>query len=114
MGSNRASITTAIMGLMLLGAGATQITTAAVTGEDVVVRFADLDLATKADAEKLYTRIEFAAQRVCRQVDPVEMQRYEAATRCMQQVMARAVSRISSPQLAAVYAQRAHGSHRAV
>jgi UrcA family protein len=114
MGTNRASITTAIMGLMLLGGAGTQIATAAVTGEDVVVRFADLDLATKADAEKLYTRIETAAQQVCRQVDPAELERYEAATRCVEKVMARAVSRISSPQLAAVYALRAHGTHRAV
>jgi UrcA family protein len=114
MGTYRVSITTAIMGLMLLGGAATQIAAAAVTAEDVVVRFGDLDLATKADAEKLYTRIEFAAQQVCRQVDPVEMQRHEAATRCMEQVMAQAVSRVSSPQLAAVYAQRARSTHRAV
>jgi UrcA family protein len=115
MGTYRVSITAGIMGFMLLGGAATQIAAAAVADKEVVVRFGDLDLATTAGAEKLYARIESAAQQVCPQVDPVELQGHQIAMRCVDVVTAHAVSTISSPQLAAVYAQRAHhGLHSSV
>jgi UrcA family protein len=107
MGTYRVSTTAAIMGLMLLGGAATQFAAAAVP-EEVVVRYGDLDLNTTAGAEKLYARIASGAQRVCVQVDPVEIARHRVAMHCLDEVIAHAVHRVSSPQLAAVYAQRVH------
>jgi UrcA family protein len=114
MGTYRVSITAAIVGLVLGGGMAMPLAAAAAENGQVVVRFGDLNLATTAGAEALYTRIEAAARQVCPQADPVEMERHEVAMRCVQTVMAQAVSRIGNPQLAAVFAQRTHGTHRSV
>jgi UrcA family protein len=74
----------------------------------VVVNYADLDINTPRGAEKLYERLEQAAGQLCPQVAFPELQRYRVFLRCRDDVVAHAVSRINSPQLAAVYASRTH------
>jgi UrcA family protein len=103
-----AALAAGLIGLLPLGAIAAQVSQPAVDGPVVVVKYADLDINTPRDAEKLIERIEHAAVQLCPQVDFMEIERYAASLRCRNDVVARAVSSINSPQLAAVYASRFH------
>jgi hypothetical protein len=49
---------------------------------------------------------------VCPDVGFEQLQRYVVAKRCQNDAVARAVSSIGSPQLAAVYASRSHRAAR--
>jgi UrcA family protein len=105
----------AAMGLLILGAAGMPLAAAPVIGPDVTVRFADLNINTEAGAEKLYERIRQAAARVCPLPDLRPLAEHAAATRCRNEVVAQAVNRVSSAQLTAVYAARAHrGAHSSV
>ncbi len=106
----RAAVAAGLMGVMVLAAARAP---AAPLGGDVAVNYADLDISTTAGAEKLYERIRQAAAQVCPSVDFIEVQRHAMAERCQNAAVAQAVSRIASPQLAAVYAARTHRAHRA-
>jgi UrcA family protein len=109
-GSSRlkAAVIAGVIGLLPLAAGASQGAPAQLGGDAVVVRYADLDIHTPPGAEMLYARIEHAAEQLCPQADFREIQRHLASLRCRDEVVAHAVSRINSPQLAAVYASRTH------
>jgi UrcA family protein len=72
----------------------------------VAVAYGDLDLSTQAGSTVLYRRIVMAAEKVCPSVDIRELGRFEAVRACQDAAIARAVSRVDSPQLAAVYAAR--------
>ncbi len=111
----RAGMAAGVMGLMMLGATAMPLAAAQVIGPDVTVRYADLDITTQAGAEKLYERIGQAAVRVCPVGDLRPLPEFEAAMHCRDEVVAQAVSRVRSAQLAAIFAARAHrGVHRPV
>jgi UrcA family protein len=97
-----------LIGLLPLAALAAQGSQSQVEGPAVVVNYADLDISTPPGAEKLYERIEHAAAQLCPQVAFQELPRYAASLRCRNEVVARAVSGVNSPQLAVVYASRTH------
>jgi UrcA family protein len=71
------------------------------------VKFADLNVNTPAGAEALYTRIHWAANRVCSQTDPVLR---AAASACARKAEAQAIEKLSLPQLTAYY-QMKTGKH---
>ena len=104
----KAGLAAGVMGLMVLGAAATQASAAQFVGPDVAVGYADLDITTVAGAEKLYQRIQQAAVRVCPPADSKSLAQYVAVNRCRNTVVAHAVRSVSSPQVTAVYAARAH------
>jgi UrcA family protein len=108
----KAILAVGFIGLVPWAASAAQGTSSQFEGPAVVVNYADLDITTPRGAEQLYGRIEQAAVQLCPQVDFLEIQRYAAAVRCRNDVVARAVSRINSPQLAAVFASRTHHAAR--
>ncbi len=102
----------AVAGLMVLGAAAAPASAWQYLGPDVAVHYADLDITTAAGAEALYERIQQAAVSVCPQADGRPLARYMTVIRCRNEVVARAVSSVSSPRVTAVYAARAHhGAH---
>ena len=104
----RASLAAAVMGVMVLGAAVAPASAGQLVGPDVTVRYSDLDLNTVAGAERLYERIQQAAAQICPQADSKWLVQYEAVMRCRNTVVAHAVSSVSSPQVTAVYAARAH------
>ncbi len=109
----RARIVAGIIGLMALGAAATQVSADQLLGPDEVVRYGDLDLNTRAGAETLYARIETAAGHICRKSDSVELTVEAASRRCENVVVAHTVAGVRSAQLAAVYESH-HSVHKPV
>ena len=104
----KAVLTAGLIGLLPMAAVAAQGSSPQFEGPAVVVNYADLDINTPRGAEKLYARIEHAAEQLCPPVDFSELQRYAVYLRCRNEVVAHAVGRVNSPQLAAVYAARTH------
>jgi UrcA family protein len=68
----------------------------------VVVRYADLDVATPNGAAKLYRRIASAAHQVCPQADSSRLEDKMAAWSCRRQAVNRAVEQVNSPQVASL------------
>jgi UrcA family protein len=101
-----------LVGLTILGTTALPAAAAAIEPSGVAVRFGDLDLNTARGAEKLYTRIVAAAAQVCPAPATYALSRYMVTVRCRREAVDRAVNSIGSPQLAAVYAARAHHGAR--
>lgn len=109
----RARTVAGVIGLMALGAAAAQVSASELQGPDEVVRYSDLDLGTRSGAETLYTRIQRAAARVCRESDFRALTQRMAALRCESQLVAQTVASVPSPQLAAVY-QSHRNEHKPV
>ena len=104
--AHKASIAAGVTALMVLTAATASA--AQSVGPDVAVRYSDLDITTVAGAEKLYARIQQAAAQVCPTADSKWLAKYVAVVRCRNEVIAHAVRSVSSPQVTAVYAARAH------
>ena len=64
------------------------------------VKFGDLNVDTPSGAQALYTRIHWAAQHVCSDTDPLQQL---AANACVRKAEARAIEKLSLPQLTAFY-----------
>jgi UrcA family protein len=80
---------------------------AAETMPQVVVKYADLDLATDAGAATLLHRIEGAARQVCgnpRELQPLE--RSQLVKHCNAEAIARAVTEVGAPKVTLVYRAR--------
>ena len=75
----------------------------------VVVRYADLDLATDHGVRVLYARIAQAASAVCPDVPESDLHALALSRACQQQAIARAVRAVNSPLLAEVDAD--HRKH---
>jgi UrcA family protein len=71
----------------------------------VVVAYGDLDLGSENGVHTLYNRIAWAAGRVCPNQDAMDPERVALFKSCRDAAIARAVSEIKSPQLAAVRAE---------
>jgi|HubBroStandDraft_4_1064222.scaffolds.fasta_scaffold1934707_1 UrcA family protein len=76
----------------------------------IVVNYADLDISTEQGARSLYRRIALAAQAVCPSADLRDLARFTDSRACQQQAIARGVQAVSSPLLAALYAEHAKRS----
>jgi UrcA family protein len=99
----KVSVVAGILGVVGLGMAAVQ---ASAQMPDVTVKYADLDLNTAQGASALYSRIKHAAEEVCPGADSLSIPLRLAARSCRQTVVAHAVASVSSPKLAAVYADR--------
>ena len=85
-------------------AGSAHAATAADAPPSLKVRYSDLNLATQAGSQELFSRIEHAAHAVCAPADIRDLQAVAAASACRAQAIEKAVRDVNSPQLAAVYA----------
>ena len=72
----------------------------------LTVRYADLNLATQEGATQLYGRISRAARAVCERDDPRDLAAFTASKACESAAIARAVTAVHSPRLAATLAAR--------
>ncbi len=93
----------ALAACMLSGTlGVAGAATPADEAPSVVVAYGDLDLGTENGVQALYNRIAAAASRVCPPQDGRDLKRFFAFKSCREAAIARAVSEIKSPQLAAL------------
>jgi UrcA family protein len=95
-----------------VAATATGVASATSPADDVpsvVVRYADLDLATDHGVRVLYARIAQAASAVCPEVPESNLHALALSRACQQQAIARAVRAVNSPLLAEVDAD--HRKH---
>jgi UrcA family protein len=98
--------------VMLVGcvlATAASLTQAAAPAGDVpsiTVKFADLNLSTEEGTNRLYSRITTAARAVCERGDARDLSAFAASRACESAAIARAVSDVHNPRLAAAYAAR--------
>ena len=110
-----AKLTTFRRSLALAGALAAMSVTAisfAAPADDVpsvAVRYDDLNLATAAGVNTLYSRISHAARQVCPDPFSRDLAVVIASERCQAEAVGRAVHDVNNPQLAMVYAS--HTSH---
>ena len=100
--------------LLLLGGLAGVIATgaagAAGTDSDapsVIVKYSDTSLATNGGVNELYRRITVAARQVCPAASIRDLAARQQAAQCREQAIARAISQIGNPQLAALHANHA-------
>lgn len=70
----------------------------------VKVSYQDLNLSTEQGSQALYARISAAARAVCVVEDIRDLKARAAVDTCREQAIARAVQRVDSPRLAALYA----------
>ena len=82
--------------------GSTTLGVAAEKSDEVptrVVRFADLDLTRSAGVKVLYARITFAAREVCEPINARALGVIQAARKCVDESIARAVADVNAPAL---------------
>lgn len=86
---------------------------AAAEPDSVTVSYRDLQLSRPADARKLYSRLQRAAESVCGAPSRYELERYAAFERCVQAALRDAVSHINSPEFQSTVAalNRAGGEY---
>jgi len=94
----RGLIATAIFGALALSFSA--VSAADPSSASITVKYADLDLASPSGARAVYERIRAAAQSACNyfwfKTDADE-------ARCLQNTIAKAVTKVNQPALTAVY-----------
>ena len=69
----------------------------------VTVKFADLDISSPDGAARLYSRIQWAANSVCSAYDRTGLTAQAKFKVCVSDAISRAVAKVSSPTLNAVY-----------
>lgn len=77
--------------------------------KQMIVRYADLDLARTTGASVLFHRIQKAAEIVCSPLESRDPARYVMFRRCVSDAMARAVTQVDRPSLNAYYRGKAEG-----
>jgi UrcA family protein len=104
----RASILGAsIVSIAALGLGAPALAQSADAGapRSVAVRYADLDLASRAGAAEVFARIRSAARAVCGEADIRLLERQAQAARCRSETTASAVEALHAPLVASMAGQ---------
>ncbi len=76
----------------------------------VAVKYGDLDLTSSRGAQLLYRRIVGAAEQVCPRADARDLAAWSKSRACREEAIARAVERVPSGQLAALYRSHGNGS----
>lgn len=110
--TNRSSLPTRLRAAVLVGcvfAIGSSMAHAATTTDDVLsvaVQYSAIDLSSDDGARNLYHRIATAAQAVCPNADPRDLDAFAQSKSCQSEAIARAVRDIRSPRLAAVSGKR--------
>lgn len=98
------ALTTVIAALLLSCSAVTQAATPdSSTAPQVIVHFADLNLATPEGAQALYARIRVAAKQVCGPEDDRNLMVFGMRRACMHKAIADAIAHVSSAQLTALH-----------
>jgi UrcA family protein len=111
--SSRAAHATKLTAFAALGAATLALFSAnaaastAASAPAYEVRFADLDLTSKHDTQRLYSRLRIAAREVCsdfaERKSPLMRDRYKG---CMNQALERAIETIGNPALSALHVSK--------
>jgi UrcA family protein len=104
-GNNKVQVILAIFAAVCVAvlANTTQAGDVRDAAPQLVVRYADLNLASHAGVAVLYRRIKNAASQVCGSVDLKHLSQAAAAKPCIDGAIAQAVSAINSPMLTSQY-----------
>jgi UrcA family protein len=104
-GNNKVQVILAIFAAVCVAvlANTTQAGDVRDAAPQLVVRYADLNLANHAGAAVLYRRIKNAAFQVCGSVDLKHLSQAATAKPCIDGAIAQAVSAIDSPMLTSQY-----------
>ena len=84
--------------------------TAAGTDSDapsVIVKYSETSLETSGGVNDLYRRITVAARQVCPAASIRDLVAQQQVAQCREQAIARAISQVGNPQLAALHANHA-------
>jgi UrcA family protein len=100
--------------LLLLGslAGVIAAGAAGAAGTDsdapsVIVKYSETSLETSGGVNELYRRITVAARQVCPAASIRDLVAQQQVAQCREQAIARAISQVGNPQLAALHANHA-------
>lgn len=77
----------------------------------VMVHYGDLNLNKTGDADRLYIRLDRAAERACGayKYDPLFLELWRGIRKCEHNAIGNAVTQVDSPKLTAVYDQHFQG-----
>ena len=103
MAAIAAAFTVSLIGTGTSAAGDASAQTAMDPVPQVVVRYADLNLATHEGVAHLYRRIVAAARQVCPDAPSRELRRAAVADQCRAAVVSRAVQRVNDVHLSAIH-----------
>jgi UrcA family protein len=92
--------------LAAIASGATLAATPAANVPSVTVKYGDLNLSTDEGAQRLYGRITQAARSVCETQNGRDPKAVATSRTCESAAIARAVSDVHSPGVAATFATR--------
>jgi len=81
--------------------------------KQMLIRYADLDLARSTGASVLFHRIQKAAEIVCAPLESRDPARHVMFQRCVSDAMARAVTQVDRPALNAYYRGKVEGGNAA-
>jgi UrcA family protein len=102
------------LALLLVGglAGVIAAGAAGAAGTDsdapsVIVKYSETSLASNGGVNELYHRITVAAKQVCPAASIRDLVAQQQVAQCREQAIARAISQIGNPQLAALHANHA-------
>jgi UrcA family protein len=114
---NRHDLRTRVIGSVVAFAGTLGLALAAQAGEpgtapaekhdDVVVRYADLDLTSAEGAKALYARLSSAAERACGKApNSRELKARSQYKACFDRTLEKAVGKVGNPSVQALHAVR--------
>jgi UrcA family protein len=89
-----------------IGSSMAHAATAADNVPSVAVQYSAIDLSSDEGARNLYRRIATAAQAVCPNANPRDLDAFALSKSCQSEAIARAVRDVRSPRLAAVSGTR--------
>lgn len=94
------TLSAATLGLFCSMAGAEE------TPDQVVVAYADLNLSSQPDAEKLYKRLQRASQHVCREYEGRNPAKARLRHQCYGQALTNAVANVNHTMVTALHADK--------
>ena len=104
--SRSASVRVVGTALVIAAASLFASVASATVGSEVstVVKYRDLDPSLAADAQRLYGRLKYAAQKVCNGYDSRDLQMQRLQDACYDKALSNAVEKVNEPTLTALHA----------
>jgi UrcA family protein len=106
-------IFTALIGILSQASPAAEPTvpSLAIEPQQLLVRFADLDLTRPDGAKSLFQRIKHAAETVCSPRDRSTLASHQLYKACVADAISTAVTQVDRPRLNAYYQSKVQGRH---
>jgi UrcA family protein len=102
------SVSVRVVGTALVIAAASLFASVASAKDDggvsTVVRYGDLEPSQTSDAQRLYARLKYAAQKVCNGYDSRDLKMQRLHDECYDEALTKAVEKVNEPVLTALHA----------